>query len=654
MRFIFSSPFAGGFILLVLIYLIEYYTGVSSSVGYVLTVLFTLWFSWSNRYISLLGIFATLLIVVGFFTIENSTELAIAINRGLSVITIWLAVIFANRYRLLFEDEAVQKRQLQALFENATEGMIFTNSQGEIVRANPAAEKMFGYGSRELSGKKIEVLVPDKYINDHVCQRERLLRNPEIKPKGYGRELIARHKSGREFQSEISLSYFHDRKQVFYIAFVVDISRRKKQEELIAANVESIKRLNSALDAKVRQRTSELEIALHELESANLELTREIAERKGIQARLVKSQQLYTAIARNFPEGVIGVVDKQMRYVVADGQELDKIGFSGENPIGNGLFSSRNVELTNHAERLIKNVFRGERVSFDVEVRDNIYNLLSVPLPDVQGRINEILVVMKNITASMVAQRKLERAIEKEKELSTLKSRFVTMASHEFRTPLSTMLSSVFLLENYTGEKYELQKKTHLERIRRSIQTLTELINDFLSIGKLEDGQIKAVYSEVEITGFMKESVAELNSIKKPGQQIDLELSGSETTVMIDRQMLTHILRNLVSNAVKYSPAESRIRLGITVANGELKIAVEDQGMGIPEQDQPEIFKRFYRAENVTNIQGTGLGLNIVKKYLKQLNGTIGFESKVNEGTTFTVQIPVAIVAAESIRQFTH
>lgn len=638
------TPFASGFVLLAMIYLLECYTGVSSSVGYVLTVLFTLWTSWNNRYINWIGVFATVLIIGGFFMVHNGAELAIAINRVLSIVTIWLAVIFANRYRKLFEDEVVQKRQLQALFENATEGMVFTNSKGDIVRANPAAEQMFGYSPDELLGQKIEVLIPERYGKIHEAEREDLVENPRPKPKSLGREFLARHKSGREFYSEISLSFFRERRQVFYIAFIVDISERKKHEQLIEANVDSIKRLNAALDAKVKLRTAELE-------TANTDLIHEIAERKRVEERLIKSQQLYTAIARNFPEGVIGVLDRTFRYVLAEGRELGQIGFGQRSAVGQRLFPRDEEALTSHAEEFIKNVFVGESVSFDLDVRENTYNLLGVPLPDVQGNINEVLVVMKNITSSKLTQRKLVRAVEKEKELSSLKSRFVTMASHEFRTPLSTMLSSVFLLENYVGEKYEVQKKTHLERIRRSIQTLTELMNDFLSIGSLEEGQIKAVYSPVEIHTFMRETVAELNSIKKPGQQIELTVSGEETTILTDHQMLTNILRNLVSNAVKYSPADARIQLNVSVKDARLTILVEDEGMGIPARDQPEIFKRFYRAENATNIQGTGLGLNIVRKYLQLLKGTITFESKENEGTTFTVNIPVTISQEIAKRQ---
>ena len=645
------APFTGS-LLLAVMFLIEYFTGVSTSVGYVLTVLVILWVTWDYRYTAATGVIATAFIIAGFFVIEGSTDTTVVLNRVTAVITIWLADIFALRYRKLYEQEEVQKRQLQSLFDNATEGMIFTNALGEIVRVNPAAEKMFGFDAGELLKKQIELLVPDRFAEGHEAARRRLFNAPVNKPKGAGRELTARRKNGREFPVEISLCYFLDREQVFYIAFVVDISERKKQEAIIQANVSSIKRLNEALDAKVKQRTSELEATLAKLESANAKLITEITERKRIEERLIKSRQLYLAIARNFPEGVIGVLDRDMRYVLAEGQELKNIGFPDKNAVGKPLFDDEAV-ITSSVQSRIAGAFHGETISFDLDVRNNVYNLIAVPLPDAQNEVHEILVVMKNITERKVAERKLIRTIEKEKELGALKSRFVTMASHEFRTPLSTMLSSVFLLENYTGEKYEAQKKTHLERIRRSIQMLTELMNDFLSIGQLEEGQVRTTYGPVEICTFLNEILSELSSLRKPGQVIDLEFSGDEVSVLTDRQMLTNILRNLVSNAVKYSSADSPISVRAHVADGGLTIMVEDHGMGIPEHEQPDIFKRFYRAENAANIQGTGLGLNIVRKYVKLLNGSVGFRSKLNEGTTFTVHLPVEIAITNKERQLT-
>lgn len=632
-------------------FLIEYYTGVSNSVFYVLVVLVILWYSWETPFVTWAGIMASAFIVTGFFVIDNSTHPSILVNRVMAITTVWLSVIFVNRYKKLSENEDVQKRQLQALFDNATEGVIFTSSQGEIVRINPAAEKMFGYQTGELLGQRIEALVPDRFVKNHLGARKNLFQRPVNKPKGSGRELEAKCKSGKEFMAEISLSYFFDRQEVFYIAFIVDISDRKKQEAIIQANVNSIKRLNEALDAKVKQRTSELEVTLRKLELTNSRLTSEIAERKKAEEHLIKSKQLYTAIAKNFPEGVIGVLDKDLRYLLAEGKELQTIGFIHSNPVGERLFNDEDPEIIANAEEKMANVFHGESVSFDLDLKNNVYNLIAAPLPDAQNQIHEILVVMKNITERKIAERKLVRAIEKEKELSAMKSRFVTMASHEFRTPLSTMLSSVFLLQNYTGEKYEEQKKTHLDRIRRSIQTLSELMNDFLSIGQLEEGQIKTIYSAVEIRSFLCDTVIELNSIKKAGQAINVEFAGQEVRVMTDRQMLTNILRNLLSNAVKYSSADAPIFLRASVADGELTISVQDEGIGIPEQEQGDIFKRFYRAENAANIQGTGLGLNIVRKYVKLLKGNIDFKSKLNEGTTFTVRLPVKVV--EKKNQFT-
>lgn len=625
-----SSPFVGGLLLLTFVYVAEFLTGISGSVAYVLTVLTILWLSWNSPHISWIGVFTTALMIAGFFQIDNNTEPAIAINRALAIVTIWLAVIFAIRYRRLSEAEIVQKRQLEALFENASEGMIFTNARGEILRINAAADRMFGYDAGELLGTNIEKLVPERYAKGHESERSRLLETPRMKPKGTGRELPARRKNGTEFFAEISLSFFYEGDQVFYIAFIVDISERKKQQQIIESNVDNIKRLNAALESKVRVRTAELE-------SANLRLIGEVAERKAIAERLMKSQQLHSAIARNFPEGMIGVIDRDRRYLLADGQEME---FIQSDLLGQPLFGPHHPELNADAEIRLERAYRGEHVSFDVALKKRIYNITAVPLPDSQGQINEVLIVMQNVTGRKIAERKLVRTIEKEKQLSALKSRFVTMASHEFRTPLTTMLSSVFLLQNYSTDKYEVQKKIHLDRITRSIQTLTELMNDFLSLGSLEEGQVKVVYSSVELKSFLTEAISELQGLTKRGQEIQLHFVGEETSIVTDRQMLTNILRNLVSNAVKYSSEGSRIDVHADVDGHELILRVSDEGMGIPQQEQSEIFKRFYRAENATNIQGTGLGLNIVKKYVNILKGTISFKSRLNEGTTFTVSLP--------------
>lgn len=633
-----------GLLLLAVIFLIELNSGISGTVGYVLTILFILWFSTNTRAIAWVGVVATVFMSFGFFILTNNTVAGIAINRVLGIITIWLAVFYAYRYRKLSEVENEQKRQLQALFENASEGIIFTNSKGIIVRVNAAAERIFGYEPATLLGKPVETLIPSKLREDHETERKRMTANPELRPKGNGRELPAIRKNGEEFYAEISLSYFCERNEIFYIAFVVDVSERKRQEKIIGENLSNISRLNEELDAKIRERTAELQDTMRKLEAVNHDLSKEVSDRKKAELRLIKSQQLYEAIAHNFPDGVIGVLDRNLTYVMAGGRELQQIGFPNGHPVGHRIFDEHNSELSAQAEITLRSVFSGEKITLDIDLNNNSYNLIAVPLPDAHGEINEILVVMQNITDRKQVERRLIKTIEKEKELSSLKSKFVTMASHEFRTPLTTMLSSVFLLENYTGQRYEEKKRAHFDRIKRSIRILTELMNDFLSLEKLEEGKVKVVYSPVDVKNFLEDIISEFNPVKKPGQNILLEFSGDNVEVTTDRQLLTNIMHNLVSNAIKYSGENKEIRISARHVNDCLKISVMDRGIGIPEDEQRDIFKRFYRAENAGNIQGTGLGLNIVKKYIKLLNGSINFKSKQNEGATFTIRLPMSPV----------
>jgi PAS domain S-box-containing protein len=238
------------------------------------------------------------------------------------------------------------------------------------------------------------------------------------------------------------------------------------------------------------------------------------------------------------------------------------------------------------------------------------------------------------------SKQEVMRALEKEKELNELKSRFVTTASHEFRTPLATILSSVSLIGRYNLPEDEEKRIKHINRIKSAVNNLTEILNDFLSLSKLEEGIIRNNPESVSIRHFSEEIAEELKEMTKEGQIINYEHQGAEE-VNADRQLLKNILINLLSNAIKYSPGHKEIIFNTSVdPEGHLKITIEDFGMGIPEQDQPLLFERFFRAHNAGNIQGTGLGLNIVKKYVELMEGEITFESKLNEGTTFKVFIP--------------
>lgn len=237
------------------------------------------------------------------------------------------------------------------------------------------------------------------------------------------------------------------------------------------------------------------------------------------------------------------------------------------------------------------------------------------------------------------AETSVREALEKEKELHALKGRFVSMASHEFRTPLSTIMSSVDLIGRYTADQADEKIGKHLARIRLKVREMTAMLNEFLSLEKIEQGQVVCTPVELDIVDLCIELIEELRPLARSGQSIGYDHHGEGRTVTLDRQMLGNVISNLVTNAQKYSGEGQPIEVNTHIGPDKLTITVRDRGIGIPQEDQQHLFERFFRGGNVTNVQGTGLGLNIVKRYLDLMNGHITFESGPG-GTLFTVVLP--------------
>ncbi|MEN9346904.1 MAG: hypothetical protein RLZZ77_415 [Bacteroidota bacterium] len=257
-----------------------------------------------------------------------------------------------------------------------------------------------------------------------------------------------------------------------------------------------------------------------------------------------------------------------------------------------------------------------------------------------EKKVNERTLVLKEALHDLEASRdELTNALEKEKELNEMKSRFISMASHEFRTPLSTVLSSVSLIGKYDQIEDQEKREKHILRIKGAVQSLTEILNDFLSIGKLEEGKVMAHPVQMNLRETMEEMAAEMQALAKTGQVIHTRIEG-EDSLVLDKQLLRNILINLLANAIKFSNEDKPIYLSAIHANGSLEVTVKDEGVGIPEEDQKHLFERFFRGKNVSNIQGTGLGLNIVLKYLELLDGQITFKSELEKGTSFVVTLP--------------
>jgi signal transduction histidine kinase len=247
--------------------------------------------------------------------------------------------------------------------------------------------------------------------------------------------------------------------------------------------------------------------------------------------------------------------------------------------------------------------------------------------------------LQKTLVELEASKEHLIKSLEKEKEVNDLKSRFVSMASHEFRTPLSTVLSSISLLAKYNTTEDQPKRDKHIDRIKSSVKTLTDILNEFLSLGKIEEGKVEVKSELIDVSECINSITNEMNVLLKPGQEIKYKHSGN-TSTYTDSSLLKHVLINLISNAIKFSPENATILISGKVDNENMTIKITDQGMGIPMADQIHLFERFFRATNATNIQGTGLGLHIVGRYIEILSGTISYESELEKGSTFKIVLP--------------
>ena len=266
-----------------------------------------------------------------------------------------------------------------------------------------------------------------------------------------------------------------------------------------------------------------------------------------------------------------------------------------------------------------------------------------------EAKVEERTLILKEALQKLEeSQIELSEALDKEKQLNEIKSRFVSMASHEFRTPLSTILSSATLVSKYVQTEENDKRERHLKKIKDSVSHLNGLLEDFLSLGKLEEGKVNVNISSFTVKDFIEDIVDEMRAIQKKGQEIIYKYEGQENFIA-DKRLLKNILINLLSNALKFSTEGSTVWITVHNKGEQLFIRIKDEGVGIPDEDQGHLFTTFFRGKNVTNVQGTGLGLPIVKRYLDLLKGDIILESKLNVGTTVSIRLPLLRESEEQL-----
>jgi len=237
--------------------------------------------------------------------------------------------------------------------------------------------------------------------------------------------------------------------------------------------------------------------------------------------------------------------------------------------------------------------------------------------------------------------RQLKSALLKEKELNDLKSKFLAMVSHEFKTPLSSILTSATLVGKYTNSDTQNKREKHLNTIVSGVHHLTGILNDFLSMERLEKGDDLYKFTDFSLSKVINEVLYNANMMLKTGQRINYPMNIEDVSICQDEKIVELTLTNLLNNAIKYSPERTEIDLLVTVTKHTATFDVVDRGLGIPEEDKKHIFERYFRAANILTTQGTGIGLYIIKSHIQHLGGQVTFISKQNKGSTFTVVLPI-------------
>ena len=528
----------------------------------------------------------------------------------------------------------------EAFFEYATMGILITDSNGNITAINPFALKEFGYTRKELIGKKIEVLIPARFHKKHIQHREKYSIKNQSRPMGAVMNLLAAKKNGTEFPVEISLGNYHNNGDKYVIAFISNISMRKKAE----ADIEMI---NNKLETTVELRTRDLKGTLQQLEIST--------------KKLEKATSFQKAILDNV--GAMIITGDKYGIIQTFNPEAEKeLGYSADELVNihNALIFHDPSEVSRRAIEFSKelqiSIPDGVEV-FLIKSRLGLHNeqewtyirkngtrfpvLLNITVLKNERNIAiGFLGVAINISERKKTEEDLKIALGKEKELNELKSRFVSMASHEFRTPLSTVLSSAYLIEKYATAEDQPKRITHLQRIVSSVTMLTDILNDFLSVGRIEEGKIQVRPTLFNIREFILTLIKETKNNLKKKQRIRYHHEGIPD-ILLDASLLKHIIMNLVSNASKFSAEASLIEIKTICHNDHIILSIIDQGIGISKEDQKHLMERFFRGANAGNIQGTGLGLHIVSKYAELLNGTVECKSELEKGTEFVITFDI-------------
>lgn len=534
----------------------------------------------------------------------------------------------ASNYRdALSESHA----RLSGILQAALDCIVTVDSEGRVIEFNPAAEKTFGYVEKEIIGRDMaELVIPPTYRAMHHAGMRRYLASGEARMLGRRIEITAMRADQSEFPCELTITHLQIAGLPVFTAFLRDITERKKAEE-------DVQRLNTSLEQQVAMRTEQLRASMVALEQTHdrLEEAQAIGRIGDIEIDLGSQKRVWSDqvfLLYSFPKTP---EPPPIEQVLASVHPTDQPAFRRFLESYTDQPAAPTIITVNpdSESSLEYRVIRGDG--------SIIWLLMTARAGERQDDKARILrITVQEITRRKTLERELLATIDKEQELSRLKTSFLQMITHEYRTPLGIITSSAQILERYFDRLSAEQRADHLQGIQSSARRLANLLEDVLFLGKTDSGLVILHPTAIEFETWLQTVSAEVTASLGAERIVNITVEAALRRVMLDERLLRHVMNNLISNALKYSTLDQPVSVTARSDGNWLELSVRDQGIGIPAVDTKKLFQMFQRASNVGTISGSGLGLVIVKRCVDLHLGTVEIHSAPGSGTEVIVRLP--------------
>lgn len=512
--------------------------------------------------------------------------------------------------------------EINTFFQTNLDLLCILDKNGTFKQLNPEWTNTLGYESEELTDKNIIDFL-------HEDDKEKIIKIfNSFSDQGISNFIVRLRCSDNTYKyTEWRIKL----KNNLLFCSARNITERVEAELLL-------NNINVQLEKQVRERTLSLD-------NLNKKLSTQIRQMRKVEEQL-NNQIMFLRILLDAIPNPIFILNRQKALLECNSMFEELIGKDKQMMTGNILENFPDPVSAQYLDEIANEVIKkscSNKREFVVDYLGDRRNVVIIvqTLHKSDFSITGLVGIVIDITDQKKMQKEIADSLNREKELSELKSRFISTASHEFRTPLTSILASADLLEMFGKDWEDIKFYEHIAKIQKAVHHMTVLLDDVLTVSRAESGKLQYSPETIHLDSICSEIIDNINMAYNQSTSIVFNNSSNVEKVMLDRKLITHILQNLLSNAIKYSLAQFPVKFDVSNTNGTLIFEVADSGIGIPEKDKAKLFEPFHRATNIGNISGTGLGLSIVKKSVEMHNGSITFESQENIGTRFIIKIPL-------------